>query len=51
MSERNLKKELLYYAYLDPEHGNDIESIDYECLIRLLGELLDRIEKLEGAQP
>ena len=44
---RNLKKELQYYIYNDPEYGEDIENIDYESLIGLLGELLQRIEKLE----
>jgi len=47
MSDRNLKKELQYYIYNDPEYGEDIEHIDYESLIGLLGELCDRIEKLE----
>jgi hypothetical protein len=47
MTERNLKKELQYYIYNDPEYGEDIENLDYENLINLLGELLDRVEKLE----
>ena len=47
MSDRNLKKELQYYIYNDPEYGEDIEHIDYESLIGLLGELLDRVEQLE----
>ena len=29
------------------ENGNDTETIDYESLIGLLGELLDRVEQLE----
>ena len=48
MTERNLKKELQYYVYNDPEYGEDIEHIDYESLIGLLGELCGRIEKLEA---
>ena len=48
MTERNLKKELQYYIYNDPEYGEDIENIDYESLIGLLGELYGRIEKLEA---
>jgi hypothetical protein len=47
MTERNLKKELQYYIYNDPEYGEDIEHIDYESLIGLLGELCGRIEQLE----
>lgn len=47
MSKRNFKKELNYYVYNDPEYGEDIETIDYDCLIELLTELCDRIEKLE----
>ena len=47
MTERNLKKELQYYIYNDPEYGEDIEHIDYENLIELLGELIDRVEQLE----
>jgi hypothetical protein len=48
MTERNLKKELQYYIYNDPEYGEDIENIDYESLIGLLGELCGRIEQLEA---
>ena len=48
MTERNLKQELQYYIYNDPECGEDIENIDYESLIGLLGELYVRIEKLEA---
>jgi hypothetical protein len=47
MTDRNLEKELNYYVYNDPEYGEDIENIDYKSLIGLLGELLDRVEKLE----
>lgn len=47
MSDRNLKKELLYYIFNDPEYGEDLENISYPALIELLGELLDRVEKLE----
>jgi hypothetical protein len=47
MKERNLKKELCYYTYADMENGNDIESIDYNCLIQILDDLYDKIESLE----
>jgi hypothetical protein len=47
MSKRDLKKELCYYTYADMEDGNDIENLEYPCLISLLEELLDRIETLE----
>ena len=29
------------------ENGNDSETIDYDCLIGIITELCDRIEKLE----
>ena len=45
MTERNIKKELKPYLYND--YGEDIEDFDYDCLIELLTELFDRIEKLE----
>lgn len=47
MTQRNFKKELNYYVYNDPEYGEDIENIDYDCLIGVIAELCDRIEKLE----
>ena len=51
MSDRNLNQELCYSKwladYIDMEDGNNIESIDYDCLIGLLKEILTRIEKLE----
>jgi len=47
MTSRNIKKELIYSVYYDMENGNDTETIDYESLIGLLGELLDRVEQLE----
>jgi hypothetical protein len=47
MTDRNFKKELNYYVYNDPEYGEDIEHIDYDCLIGIITELCDRIEKLE----
>ena len=47
MTERNFKKELSYYVYNDPEYGEDIENIDYDCLIGVITELCDRIEQLE----
>jgi hypothetical protein len=46
-TDRNLTQELLYSYYEDRENGNDEETIDYRSLIHLLGELLDRIGKLE----
>lgn len=49
MTERNIKKELCYYSYLDTEYGCDSESIDYDRLIAIIQELVTRIEKLEGA--
>jgi hypothetical protein len=48
MTERNFKKELYYSSYMDMEDGNDIESIDFYCLIDIITELCDRIEKLEA---
>ena len=48
MTGRNFKKELLYSSYIDMEDGNDTETIDYECLIGIITELHQRIEKLEG---
>ncbi len=48
MTERNFKKELFYSFYMDMEDGNDIESIDFYCLIDIITELCDRIEKLEA---
>ena len=50
MTERNLTKELLYTNYIDMENGNDIETISYSSLIRIITELCDRIEKLEKSQ-
>lgn len=47
MTTRNLKKELCYSSYADYENGRDIENIDFECLIYLLEEILERLEKLE----
>lgn len=47
MTERNLKKELQYFVYNDPEYGEDIEHIDYDALIIILQELLNGIEKLK----
>lgn len=48
MSDRNLKQELCYFNYIGMEDGNNIENIDYDCLIDLLKEILTRIEKLEN---
>ena len=47
MNDRNFKKELLYFSYIDMEEGRDTESIDYESLITIIQELHQRIEKLE----
>lgn len=47
MTDRNLKKELQYFVYNDPEYGEDIETIDYRELILIITELCGRIEKLE----
>ncbi len=47
MTKRNFKKELNHYVYNDPEYGEDIENIDYDCLIGVITELCDRIESLE----
>ena len=47
MTNRNIKQELLYSHYIDMENGNDTETIDYDSLISILTELVDRIEKLE----
>ena len=47
MTDRNFKKELNYYVYNDPEYSEDIETIDYDCLIGIITELCDRIEQLE----
>ena len=47
MTGRNFKKELNYYVYNDPEYSEDIETIDYDCLIGVITELCDRIEQLE----
>jgi len=49
MTERNIKAELCHYSYIDMEYGLDHESIDYDCLIAIITELCDRIEKLEAA--
>ena len=47
MTQRNFKKGLNHYVYNDPEYGEDIENIDYDCLISIITEMCDRIEKLE----
>lgn len=47
MTIRNLKKGLFYSSYADYENGRDFENIDFENLITLLEEILDRLEKLE----
>lgn len=45
--DRNLKRELCYSHYIDMDDGNDTETINYDCLIGLLKEILTRLEKLE----
>ena len=47
MTDRNLKQELQYHYYENMEDGGSEESIDYDCFIDLLKEILTRIEKLE----
>ena len=47
MTERNFKKELSYSVYYDMENGNDTETIDYDCLIHIMTEMMTRIEQLE----
>jgi hypothetical protein len=47
MTERNLKNELCYFTYSSREDGETTETIDYECLIGLFGELIDRIDSIE----
>ena len=44
---RNLKKELQYFVYNDPEYGEDIENISYPALILILQDLVERVEQLE----
>ena len=44
---RNLKKELQYFVYNDPEYGVDIENIHYPALILILQDLVERVEQLE----
>lgn len=48
MTERNIARELCYSRNIDMEYGDDTETIDYQSLFGLLGELIDRIEKLEA---
>jgi hypothetical protein len=47
MTIRNLKQQLQYSYYEDMEDGRTTETIDYDALIGLLGELIDRVETLE----
>jgi len=47
MTERNLKKELNYWVYNDPEYGEDIEHISHPSLICILTEIIDRLETIE----
>ena len=49
MTERNFKQELVHSRYYDMENGYDSETIDYDCLIAIITEICDRIEKLEAA--
>lgn len=48
MSKRDFYKELNHSIYYDMEEGNDTETICYPSLICIIGELCDRIEKLEA---
>ena len=48
MTERNFKRELCHSVYYDMENGNDTDTIDHDCLIGIITELCDRIEKLEN---
>lgn len=48
MTKRNLKRELMYSLYVDMESGIDTETVDYERLIDLLGEILDRLDSIEA---
>lgn len=48
MTERNIAKELCYSRNIDMDYGDDSETIEYSSLFGLLGELIDRIEKLEA---
>lgn len=50
MTERNFKRELCHSVYYDMENGNDTDTIDHDCLIGIITELCDRIEKLENWQ-
>ena len=47
MTERNLEKEFLYSHYIDREYGEDTETIDYPRLIKVMTEMMTRIEQLE----
>ena len=47
MIDRNFKQELVHSCYYDMENGYDSETIDYDCLIGIIAELCDRVEKLE----
>ena len=47
MTERHIETELCYFTYADYEEGNDVENIHYPSLIKILTELIDRVEKLE----
>ena len=47
MTERNFEQELVHDYYYDMENGNDTETIDYDSLICIITELVDRIEQLE----
>ena len=47
MTNRNLEKEFLYSHYIDTECGEDTETIDYPRLIKVMTEMMTRIEQLE----
>ena len=48
MTERNIARELGYSHNIDMEYGDDTDTIDYQSLFGLFGELIDRIESLEA---
>jgi hypothetical protein len=50
MTREEMAQDLLYGNYIDMEHGNDYESIDYRALISVLTKLSNRIEALEVRQ-
>lgn len=47
MTERNFEQELIHDYYYDMENGHDNETICYSSLIRIITEIMNRVEKLE----